>query len=127
VTTRFDLTGLLRRAHVVKASESELQRLTDSSRAALRGTILLTTMGERGALVRCDSREDFVPARSIKTPYTIGAGDSFLASFTAALLDGCDPMQGAEKAARFTEDVLRQRSETAAGNPMWQPLEHHGR
>jgi hypothetical protein len=110
VITTFDLTDLLMRADVVKASESELQRLTDSSRKALDGTILLTTLGERGALVRCDRREAFVPARIIKTPYTIGAGDSYLAGFTAAILDGCEPIQAAEMAARFTEDVLRQRS-----------------
>jgi hypothetical protein len=110
VTTKFDLANLLVRAHVVKASESELDRLTDASRAALAGTILLTTMGERGAVVRCDSRECLIPARLVETPYTIGAGDSYLAGFTAALLDGCEPIHAAEKAARFTEAVLRQRS-----------------
>lgn len=110
VTTKFDLTDLLTRADVVKASESELQRLTDSSRHALHGAILLTTLGERGALICCDHRERFVPARIIETPYTIGAGDSYLAGFTAAILDRSDPIQAAEKAARFTEDVLRQRS-----------------
>jgi hypothetical protein len=109
VTATFDLTDLLARANVVKASESELQRLTETSRRALDGTILLTTLGERGAFVRCDHREGFVPARLIETPYTIGAGDSFLAGFTAAILDGCDPLQAAEKAARFTEDILRER------------------
>ena len=110
VTTKFDLVDLLVRADVVKASESELGRLTDASRAALADSILLTTMGERGAVVRCKGRECFVPARLVQTPYTIGAGDSYLAGFTAALLDGCDPNQAAEKAARFTEAVLRQRS-----------------
>jgi sugar/nucleoside kinase (ribokinase family) len=113
VRATFDLTDLLTRSDVVKASESEVRRLTAASRKALDGTILLTTLGERGALVRCDRREQFVPARVIKTPYTIGAGDSYLAAFTAAMLDGCDPIGAAEKAARFTEDVLRQRSETS--------------
>jgi hypothetical protein len=109
VTSKFNVATLLARADVVKASESEIDRLTDHSRQALAGTILLTTMGERGALVRCDDRECLVPARLVKTPYTIGAGDSYLAGFTAALLDGCTPIQAAEKAARFTENVLRQR------------------
>lgn len=109
VTTKFDLTGLLARADVVKASESELDRLTDTSRQTLADAILLTTMGERGALIRLDNHECFVPARFVETPYTIGAGDSYLAGFTAALLDGCPPIQAADKAARFTEDILRQR------------------
>lgn len=109
VTTKFDLAELLTRADVVKASESEVERLTDASREALANAILLTTMGERGALVRCDGRECFVPAQLVHTPYTIGAGDCFMAGFTAALLDGCPPVQAAEKAARFTEDILRQR------------------
>jgi hypothetical protein len=111
VRATFDLTELLARSDVVKASESELQRLTESSRKVLDGAILLTTLGERGALVRCDRRECFVPARVIKTPYTIGAGDSYLAAFTAAILDGCDPIGAAQKAARFTENVLRERIE----------------
>ena len=109
VTTKFDLADLLARADVVKASESEVERLTPASRDALADTILLTTMGERGALVRCDGRECFVPAELVHTPYTIGAGDSYLAGFTAALLEGCPPVRAAEKAARFTEDILRQR------------------
>jgi hypothetical protein len=109
VTTRFDLARLLERANVVKASESELDRLTEASRVALADAILLTTMGERGAIVRCDSQECFIPARLVETPYTIGAGDSYLAGFTAAMLDGCKPIQAAEKAARFTEAMLRQR------------------
>ncbi len=109
VTTKFDLAELLARADVVKASESEVERLTAASREALTNAILLTTMGERGALVRCNGRECFVPARLVHTPYTIGAGDSYLAGFTAALLEGCPPVQAAEKAARLTEDILRQR------------------
>jgi sugar/nucleoside kinase (ribokinase family) len=110
VTATFDLTELLARADIVKASESELQRLTESSRDALEGTILLTTLGERGALVRCNSHEGFVPAQLVKTPYTIGAGDCFLAGFTAAMLEGCQPLRAADKAARFTEGILRERS-----------------
>lgn len=110
VTATFDLTQLLARADIVKASESELERLTESSRDALEDTILLTTLGERGAFVRCDSHEGFVPAQVVKTPYTIGAGDCFLAGFTAAMLDGCRPLRAAEKAARFTEGILRERS-----------------
>lgn len=109
VTTKFELAALLSRADIVKASKSELERLTDSSRAAVHDAILLTTLGERGALVQCDGHQCFVPARTIKTPYTIGAGDSYLAGFTAAVLEGCSAFEAAERAARFTEDVLRQR------------------
>ena len=114
VTTKFDLAGLLHRADVVKVSESELSRLTDSSREALGDAILLTTLGERGALVRCGRVEEFVPAQPVDTPYTIGAGDSYLAGFTAALLDGHHPFQAAESAARFTEEILRRRIQLPA-------------
>ena len=111
VTTKFELVELFERADVVKASESELERLTDASRRALKSCMLVTTLGERGARVRCAGREEFVPARRVETHYTIGAGDSYLAGFTAALLRGCTPSVAAERAARFTEEFLRARRE----------------
>lgn len=110
VTSKFDLTSLLARADVVKASDSELQRLTETAREALEETILLTTLGQRGALVRCLGHEALVSARIVQTSNTIGAGDSYLAGFTAAILDRCSPIQAAEQAARFTEEFLRRRS-----------------
>ncbi|HEX6508659.1 MAG TPA: PfkB family carbohydrate kinase, partial [Chloroflexota bacterium] len=79
------------------------------SRAAIEAGILLMTMGERGALVRVNGRETLVPACPVKTPYTIGAGDTFVAAFVVALLSGDDPIEAATKAARFTEEMLRQR------------------
>jgi hypothetical protein len=109
VTARFELADLLARCDVVKAAEHELERLNDESRAALDGGILLTTLGERGALLRQRNREVYVPANPVRTPYTIGAGDTYVAAFAVALVRGCDPLEAAERAARFTEEVLRER------------------
>lgn len=104
-----DLTGLLPRVHVVKAAEAELRSLTPESLDSLDGAIVLLTMGERGALIREYSQETFVPARAVPAPYTVGAGDTFLAAFVLSYLEARDPIQAAKSAARFTEGVLSER------------------
>lgn len=102
-----DLTGLLRRATVVKASKDELSRLTEESIRALDDTLVLETLGERGAILHGGGRETLVPACPIKAPYTIGAGDNFLAAFVCHMMRGHNPLSACEAAARFTESFLR--------------------
>jgi hypothetical protein len=106
---RFDLRELLRVANVVKASERELRRLDSASLAALAECTLVITRGERGALVRRRGKEALIPARVVATDQTIGAGDSFLAAFTTALLTHGDEVRAAHFAARFTERFLIER------------------
>lgn len=105
-----DLQALLGRAAVVKAAEAEVERLDEASRAALAGTTLLLTRGAAGAVVRWPGGEHTVTARPVETTHTIGAGDTFLAAFVAARMDGCDRAAAAERAARFTERILRGRA-----------------
>lgn len=107
-----DLTDLIERASVVKASAAEVKRLTVASRQALEQTLVLVTQGERGALVRDRGREAFIEGRPVQVHHAIGAGDSYLAAFVHAMLLGAAPVEAGERAARFTEEVLRERPHT---------------
>jgi sugar/nucleoside kinase (ribokinase family) len=102
--------SLLARADVVKGSPVELGHLDPGSLEALQDTILLTTKGEKGVGIAIRGQKHFVPSRPVHTPHTIGAGDTYLGAFVAFLLDGLDPLSAAERAARFTEEVLRERA-----------------
>lgn len=104
-----DLTALLSRVDVIKAAEPELAALTPESREAARSAIVLVTHGAEGATIYHDGREDRIEARPVPAPNTIGAGDTFLSAFIVALLDGSDNVSAGQRAARFTEEVLRER------------------
>lgn len=113
----FELTDLLEKADIVKASREELARLTGSSRASLDNRILLETHGRHGTVVHVRGKACHVPARPVDVADTIGAGDSYLAAFVVSLIDGATPEDAAAFAARFTEDWLRQvKSPASAGN-----------
>jgi sugar/nucleoside kinase (ribokinase family) len=45
----------------------------------------------------------------VPAPNTIGAGDTFLSAFIVSVLEGASTREAGERAARFTEDVLRDR------------------
>jgi hypothetical protein len=105
----YHLAPLLSRADLVKASALEQTLLDDESAAALRRTTALITEGERGARLLQDGRETFIAARPVRTENTIGAGDSFLAAMTWALVCGRSMEVAATEAARFTEAMLRDR------------------
>jgi sugar/nucleoside kinase (ribokinase family) len=104
-----DLTPLVRRAQVIKASDPELSHLSPSSLSALHTSILLMTHGAHGVSLKEGGRTHFIPSHPVQAPDTIGAGDTYLAAFIAHLLDGDDPVRAAERAARFTEEVLMER------------------
>lgn len=108
---QFDLTALLRRADVVKGAPDELERLTAASRAVLEERLLLETEGARGVWLRKKGQSHLVAARQVRAAHTIGAGDIFLGAFVHGLLDGRGEERAAEKAARFTEEMLRRRSQ----------------
>jgi sugar/nucleoside kinase (ribokinase family) len=107
-----DLTNLIWRSSVVKASSAEVERLTPATQEALEQTVVLVTEGERGALVRNRGRETFVEARPVQVRHAIGAGDSYLAAFVYGMLLGASPEEAGERAARFTEAILRERLDT---------------
>lgn len=103
------LAALLARAAVVKASEEELSTLSHESQAAAQGSTLLLTRGARGAVIRRDGEDRVIAARPVAASHTIGAGDTFLAAFLVALLEGDDPGVAGARAARFTESLLLER------------------
>lgn len=104
-----DLTPLLGHIDVVKATASELEALSTPSRAVLRGKILVLTRGRDGVRVIQGDHTATVEARPVSGVATIGAGDTFLACFTASLLRGATPEEAALAAARFTEAFLETR------------------
>src|SRR5207245_2355849 len=77
---KFELSTLLSRADVVKASEPELALLSEESMAALRRTLLIETRGRWGAVVRSGTETTRVAAHYVPVRDTIGAGDTFLAA-----------------------------------------------
>jgi sugar/nucleoside kinase (ribokinase family) len=106
----FELTQLLERADVVKASAHELQRLTPDSLAALRGSVVLETLGRDGLMLCRGEFRHHIEARHVESDHTIGAGDTLLAGFVDSLLRGMQPVEAARCASEFTASVLQKRS-----------------
>lgn len=104
-----DLAGLLCRTHIVKASEPELRALTGRSRDAMANAAVLVTRGRDGATIQCGGSSETIVAMPVAAPNTIGAGDTFLSAFIVSVLEGASTREAGERAARFTEDVLRDR------------------
>jgi sugar/nucleoside kinase (ribokinase family) len=104
-----DLHVLLERVDIVKAAEAELASLSEESRRRLSRAIVLVTRGADGAVLRRDRSEVVVAGRAVPAPYTVGAGDTFLAAFVVNYLSDRDALKAAERAARFTEAVLAER------------------
>jgi pfkB family carbohydrate kinase len=107
VTKHFDLTQLLRRSHVVKASTEEVKLLSAASRKALDKAIVVETQGVRGALLHRDGIVHHIPAVPLIVSDTIGAGDTYLAAFVASMIEGAPLLEAGSRAARFTENWLR--------------------
>jgi fructokinase len=80
-------------AHVVKASEEDLQwlypgRSVEESLAAWAATgprFCVATLGERGAVAILGSERIAVPAPRVEVADTVGAGDSFMSALLAAM------------------------------------------
>ena len=80
-------------AHVVKASEEDLQWLYPgrsvedglAAWAAAGPRFCVATLGERGAIAMLGSERIHVPAPEIEVVDTVGAGDSFMSALLAAM------------------------------------------
>lgn len=80
-------------AHVVKASEEDLQwlypgRSVEDSLSAWAGRgprLCVATLGERGALAILNGERIAVPAPPIEVVDTVGAGDSFMSALLSAM------------------------------------------
>ena len=106
---KVDLTCLVRRAEVIKASERELSRLDALSVDALKGVTLLLTRGRIGVEIRKGRKTKLIPAIPVDCPDTIGAGDLFLASFVYFCLQSNSQIRACESAMRVTEEMLAER------------------
>jgi len=75
--------------------------LADLSMAALQhnrqsGQPIIITLGERGCLVAVDGECAHLPGVKVPPPVdTVGAGDAFLAAFTASIASGAHPFEAA--------------------------------
>ena len=100
-------------AHVVKASEEDLQwlypgRSVEESLAALESTgprFCVATLGERGALAMLGAERIAVPAPRIEVVDTVGAGDSFMSALLSAM--DRDSALGAGSAAPDRDSLER--------------------
>lgn len=86
--------------HIAGSEKEQLQQLV--SRYNLK--YLVYTLGENGSLILTPDKSSFLEAPRIKVADTVGAGDSFIAVFTAGILQGENlktAHQKANKAAAF--------------------------
>ena len=97
--------------------------LEDLSRAALEhnrqtGQPIIITLGERGCLVAVDGECAVVPGVHVPPPVdTVGAGDTFLASFTAAIASGAHPFEAACLANLSAAVTVAKIGVTGAASP----------
>ena len=59
---------------------------------------VVLTLGRDGSYLASGARVEFVEAQTVKAVDSTGAGDSFIGAFTAALVEGREPMEAARKA-----------------------------
>jgi hypothetical protein len=111
----FAAAPLLERADLIKASIDEVALLDDESKDALRRSQALITGGHHGAKIVGPQGELTIAVNRVDTENTIGAGDTFLASLTWALVRGASTEDAANEAARFTESVLIARARSSPG------------
>jgi len=83
------------------------------------GRVILT-LGERGALVASEKHVELVPAFTVESTDTTGAGDAFIGSFATFLMEGVPELDAVRRAnlyaALSTTSVGTQRSFWARGD-----------
>ena len=112
-----DLCPLLSRAHVIKAAPDELKALDSRSRGAIEGRTLLLTRGSSGLTMRTPDDEIDIEVSPVRAAHTIGAGDTLLAAFVAARVDGAGNEQAIRSAVQFTQSMLEGRAGDAPNCP----------
>jgi hypothetical protein len=98
---------------VLKMNEHEAQVLlggVDAAAAASTGvSVVVVTLGERGAMVFADGAATSVPAQPVEIADTVGAGDAFLALMAAAELAGAAPVEAVREACDGVAAMLWSR------------------
>ncbi|MEO8518202.1 MAG: sugar kinase [Dermatophilaceae bacterium] len=94
------LSGLVRGAHIVIASEDELALVAPGDEQAAARELaesgvdqLVVKRGARGATVWHEGVAHHAPAVAVPVLDTIGAGDAFAAGYLSGLLDGLAPAE----------------------------------
>ena len=94
------LSELVRRAHIVIASEDELGLVAPMDESAAAKELaasgvsqLVIKRGARGATVWHDGEAHHAPAIPVPVLDTIGAGDAFTAGYLSGVLDGLSPAE----------------------------------
>jgi len=94
------LAELVRRAHIVIASEDELGLVAPMNETAAAKALaasgvrqLVIKRGANGATVWHDGESHDAPAIAVPVLDTIGAGDAFTAGYLSGVLDGLSPTQ----------------------------------
>lgn len=97
--------------YCIKGTEEELEYVPDEVREKQKERLLVITKGADGADIYYKNKMTHVPAQVVKNPVdTIGAGDTFLGYFVAAMYGGSDPVVAAEYAASKTALFLGQKA-----------------
>lgn len=113
------LDGIIARADVVKASESDLRALGVATPEALHARrphgITVVTRGARGAIAWWRSLEMELPARRARVVDRTGAGDAFMAGLLAGLLRGTGEEATVLLRALRLGNALAARAITAMG------------
>ena len=100
---------------IVKPNEKELSQLMgrEISEAeilyaveelAQKGQTVLLTLGEKGAMCAGDGNLYCVPAVKVDTVNPVGSGDTFLAAWLHARIQGMDGMESAQFACRMAAE-----------------------
>jgi 2-dehydro-3-deoxygluconokinase len=94
------LAELVRRAHIVIASEDELGLVAPMDEPAAAKELaasgvsqLVIKRGARGATVWHEGEAHHAPAIAVSVLDTIGAGDAFTAGYLSGVLDGLSPVE----------------------------------
>lgn len=98
------IEALAARSQVIKMNEEEAELLIGASHEDLRGKVtefqktyhnqtIIVTRGAEGALVWHDGHFYEHPGQQVQVVDTVGAGDSFLATFVTGLLGGQQDLQ----------------------------------
>ena len=90
------IRSLAQQADVLFPSEGELDALgLDEEELLAAGAVICTTLGAKGARVRCGELDVHVPAPAANEVDPTGAGDIFAAGFVAATVRGAAPVEAA--------------------------------
>lgn len=113
--------GALQAANILKLNEDEAAVIADMfsiegdrrqvCRRLMRDhalDIVILTLGTDGSWVFCQSGDSFQPTPRVHVADTVGAGDSFTAAFTAALLEGLPIAEAHQLAAEVSAYVCQQ-------------------